>query len=93
MHYRLTTMKFRADKRDAFLAYADSIRGEMKAITGIQSVVTVETAPGEAVVIASYDKMTNAMSAAPKVQKIMGGMAEFFVAPPIQLDGPQMWKM
>ena len=93
MHYRITKMSFDPSKRDALMAYADSVRDDMKAIPGIQSVTIVEVAEGEIMGVAAYDSQANAEAAAPTVMKIMGGMASFFTAPPDQKDGGVMWSM
>ena len=93
MHYRITSMKFNPDNRAEFLAYADSVREEMSAIAGVQFIETVELGEGEATVLAKYDTKANADAAVPTVQRIMGGMASYFTAPPVQKDGGVMWKM
>ena len=93
MYYRITTLHFDAARRDEFLAQADSVREEMKGISGIQSVTIVETDEGEAIGVAAYDTHANADAAVPQVQQILGGLSSFFTAPPLQKTGPVMWSM
>ncbi len=75
------------------MAYADSMRDQMKDIAGIQSIEIVEVDAGEAVGMAKYDSQSSADAAVPTVQQIMGGMAQFFTGPPELKDGPTMWSM
>ena len=64
------------------MAYADSMRSEMKTIPGVQSICIIETSEGQATGVAIYDSKASAEEALPQIQKIMGGMAQFFTAPP-----------
>ena len=75
------------------MAYFDSARDRIKAISGLQSLNLVETGEGEAVGIASYDSKESAENAFPTVKEIMGGMAQFFTGPPELKLGPIMWSM
>ena len=60
--------------------------------TGIQSVYTIEIAPGELTSIAIYDTKENFDAATPEVGKIMGGFAAFFTAPPVGNEGPTIFN-
>lgn len=93
MYYRINTISFDASRKDEFMAYADSIRSEMKTIAGVQSICLIETSEGEATGVAIYDSKASAEDALPQIQKIMGGMAQFFTAPPELKLGPIMWSM
>jgi len=93
MYYRINTISFDASRKGEFMAYADSMRSEMKTITGVQSICIVETGEGEATGVATYDSKASAEDALPQIQKIMGGMAQFFTAPPDLKLGPVMWSM
>ena len=93
MYYRINTISFDASRKDEFMAYADSMRDQMKQIVGVQSICIIETSEGEATGVAIYDSKTSAEEALPEIQKIMGGMKEFFTAPPDLKLGPIMWSM
>ena len=93
MYYRINTISFDASRKDEFMAYADSMRSEMKTITGVQSICIIETSEGQATGVAIYDSKASAEDALPQIQKIMGGMAQFFTAPPELKLGPIMWSM
>ena len=93
MYYRINTISFDASRKDEFMAYADSMRSEMKTIVGVQSISIIETGEGEATGVATYDSKASAEEALPQIQKIMGGMAQFFTAPPDLKLGPVMWSM
>ena len=93
MYYRINTISFDASRKDEFMAYADTMRSEMKTIAGVQSIHLIETGEGEATGVAIYDSETSAEEALPQIQKIMGGMAQFFTAPPELKLGPIMWSM
>jgi hypothetical protein len=43
--------------------------------------------------VATYDDQASAEAALPQIQNIMGGMAQFFTAPPELKIGPVMWSM
>ena len=93
MYYRINTISFDASRKDEFMAYADTMRSEMKTIAGVQSIRLIETGEGEATGVAIYDSEASAEEALPQIQKIMGGMAPFFTAPPELKLGPIMWSM
>ena len=93
MYYRINTISFDASRKDEFMAYADTMRSEMKTIAGVQSIRLIETGEGEATGVAIYDSEASAEEALPQIQKIMGGMAPFFTAPPELKLGPIMWLM
>ena len=93
MSFRITIMNFDADRRDELLAYSDSQRENIRAIKGIQSVHVIEVGAGQSIVISRYDTEESAEASTEAVQKIFGGMAEFFTAPPERKGGPIMWEM
>ena len=75
------------------MAYFDSARDRIKAISGLKSLNVVETGEGEAVGVACYDSKESAEEAFPTVKEIMGGMAQFFTGPPELKLGPIMWSL
>ena len=93
MSFRVTDVNFDPSRRDEFLAFADSQREKIKAVSGIQSVDVIEVAEGQSVIIARYDSEDSAVAATETVQEILGGMAEFMTAPPNRKGGPVMWAM
>ena len=93
MYYRINIISFDASRKDEYLAYFDSVRDRIKAISGLQSLNVVETGEGEAVGVACYDSKESAEDAFPTVKEIMGGMAQFFTGPPELKLGPVMWSL
>ena len=93
MYYRVTSVSYRPDSRDAVFAYADSAREQLKAITGLTSVHTVETGEGEMLLVAVYDNQENAEEGAKVAQQVLGGMASLFTAMPTQQVGPVVWSL
>ena len=65
MYYRINTISFDASRKDEFMAYADSMRSEMKNITGVQSICIIETSEGQATGVAIYDSKASAEDALP----------------------------
>ena len=93
MYYRINTIFFDASRKDEFIAYFDSMGDQIKEIAGLQSINIIETSEGEATGVATYDDQASAEAALPQIQKIMGGMAQFFTAPPELKIGLVMWSM
>ena len=93
MYYRITSVTYKPDSRDAVFAYADSAREQMKAIAGLASVNTVETGEGAMMLIAVYDNQENAEAGAKIAQQVLGGMAGHFTAMPTQQVGPVVWTL
>ena len=93
MFYRVNVVRFDPKDRDAVLAFLDSMRGEMAQIDGLKSVTIIETAPGQAHGFAGYESEAHAEAAAPIVQKILGGMAQWMTAPPEMNMGHMMWSL
>ena len=93
MYYRINIISFDASQKDEYLAYFNSVKDQIKAISGLQSLNVVETGEGEAVGIATYDSKESAEAALATVKEIMGGMAQFFTGPPELKLGPVMWSM
>tara|TARA_B100001765_G_scaffold145596_1_gene92725 strand:- start:311 stop:613 length:303 start_codon:yes stop_codon:yes gene_type:complete len=93
MYYRINIISFDASRKDEYLAYFDSVKDRIKAISGLQSLNVIETGEGEGVGVACYDSKESAEDAFPTVKEIMGGMAQFFTGPPELKLGPIMWSM
>ena len=93
MYYRINIISFDASRKDEYLAYFDSVKDRIKAISGLQSLNVIETGEGEAVGVACYDSKESAEDAFPTVKEIMGGMAQFFTGPPELKLGPIMWSL
>lgn len=93
MYYRITSVSYRPERRDAIFAHADSVRDQMKAIPGLTTVNTVETGEGSMLLIAVYDTESNAEEGAKVAQQVLGGMAAHFTAMPTQQVGPVVWTL
>ena len=55
MYCRVNQIKYDASRKDEVIELLESQRETMMGITGIQSVYTIEVAPGELTSIAVYD--------------------------------------
>ena len=93
MYYRVNVVKYNPSDREAVLDFMESMRGEMSQIDGLKSVTIIETAPGQAHGFAGYESVEHAEAAVPIVQKIMGGMAQWMIAPPEMNMGHMMWSL
>ena len=93
MSFRVTDINFDPSRRDEYLAFADSQRGKIQAVNGLQMVHVAEVGEGQSVIIARYDSEESAVAATETIQGILGGMAEFMTAPPNRKGGPIMWSM
>ena len=93
MSFRVTEINFDPSRRDEYLAFADSQREKIQAVSGIQSVDVIEVAEGQSVIIARYDSEESAVAATETVQEILGGMSMFMTATPNRKGGPIMWSM
>jgi len=93
MSFRVTDVNFDPNRREEFLAFADSQREKIQSVSGIQSVDVIEVAEGQSVIIARYDSEESAVAATETVQEILGGMSMFMTATPNRKGGPIMWSM
>ena len=66
MHYRIVNLSFNASTKNEMLSHTETLRDEMKAIEGVQSVEFVEVGEGKAIGLACYDTMENLEAATPK---------------------------
>lgn len=93
MYYRMTTFSYDPSRKDEVIAIADSVRGELKAISGLPSSYSVRIEDGKSVTIAIYDNEDSAAAAQPEVQQILGKLASVLIAPPEVQQGPVIWKL
>ena len=93
MYYRMTTFSYDPARESEVIALADSVRDEMKAIDGLQSGCSVRIAEGRAVTVGVYDSAESAAAAQPKVQELLGRMAELLNAPPEIQEVPTIWEL
>ena len=93
MYYRMTTFSYDPARESEVIALADSVRDEMKAIGGLQSGCSVRIAEGRSVTVGVYDSAESAAAAQPKVQELLGRMAELLNAPPEVQEGPTIWEL
>ena len=92
MYCRVNHIKYDASRKDEVIELLENQRETMMELTGIQSVYTIEIAPGELTSIAVYDTKENFDAATPEVGKIMSGFATFFTAPPVGHEGPTIFN-
>ena len=89
MYLRVTTYGF-----DEFLVKADAtLRDNLKAIAGLDSVHSCRIGEGQGMIVASYDSEASALAAQPRIQAIFGEMAEFMTSPPEVIEGNTVWTM
>ena len=94
MFIRVTTYGFDESRLDEALEKMDvTIRDDLKAITGLQSIDECRIGEGQGMIIASYDSEASAVAAQPKVQEIFGKMAEYMTSPPEVKGGDVIWTM
>ena len=92
MYCRVNHIKYDASRKDEVIELLENQRETMMELTGIQSVYTIEIAPGELTSIAVYDTKENFDVATPEVGKIMSGFVAFFTAPPVGHEGPTIFN-
>ena len=94
MYLRVTTYVFDESRFDEFLVKADAtLRDDLKAIAGLESVHSCRIGEGQGMIVASYDSEESAVSAQPRIQAILGEMAEFMTSPPEVKEGNAIWTM
>lgn len=93
MYYRITNVSYKPGSRDAIFAHADSVRDQLSALVGLQSLNTVETGEGSMLLVAVYDNQANAEAGGKVAQQVLGGMAQHFTAMPTQQVGPSVWSL
>jgi len=71
MSYRITDVSFDPSRNDEFYAYADSLRDQLKAVNGLQTVQVIDVDEGQSVIIARYDSEESAVAANETIQEII----------------------
>ena len=83
MYFRVAIFGFDESRFDEGLAKMDAtIRDQLKGIAGLESVHECQIGDGQAMIISRYDSEASAVAAQPKIQEILGEMAEFMTSPP-----------
>ena len=94
MYIRVTTYGFDESRFDEFLVKADAtLRDNLKAIAGLESVHSCRIGEGQGMIVASYDSEESALAAQPRIQAVFGEMAEFMTSPPEVIEGNTVWTM
>ena len=94
MYLRVTTYGVDESRFDEFLVKADeTLRDNLKAIAGLDSVHSCRIGEGQGMIVASYDSEASALAAQPRIQAIFGEMAEFMTSPPEVIEGNTVWTM
>ena len=94
MYLRVTTYGFDESRFDEFLVKADeTLRDNLKAIAGLDSVHSCRIGEGQGMIVAIYDSEASAVAAQPRNQAIFGEMAEFMTSPPEVIEGNTVWTM
>ena len=94
MYLRVTTYGFDENRFDEFLVKADeTLRDNLKAIAGLDSVHSCRIGEGQGMIVASYASEASAVAAQPRIQAVFGEMAEFMTSPPEVIEGNTVWTM
>ena len=94
MYIRVTTYGFDESRFDEFLVKADeTLRDNLKAIAGLDSVHSCRIGEGQGMIVANYDSEASAVAAQPRIQAIFSEMAEFMTSPPEVKEGNAIWTM
>jgi len=94
VYIRVTTYGFDETRIGEALAKMDAtIRDDLKAIAGLESVEECRIGEGQAMIIARYDSEASATAAQEKIQVIFGDMAEFMTSPPEIKSGDVIWTL
>ena len=94
MYFRVTTYGFDESRLEEALAKMDAtIRDDLKAIVGLQSLHECRTGDGQGMIISSWDNEESVEAAQPKIQEIFGKMAEYMTSPPEVKGGEVIWTM
>ena len=94
MYFRVTTYGFDESRLEEALAKMDAtIRDDLKAIVGLQSLHECRIGDGQGMIISSWDNEESVEAAQPKIQEIFGKMAEYMTSPPEVKGGEVIWTM
>lgn len=87
MFYRMTRLRFDEDDFDDLMALAESLRGRIEAIAGLEFVDLAKTGAGEGMFIAAYRDEADYVAAAGEVAEIVGEMTEVLTSTPHGHEG------
>jgi hypothetical protein len=94
VYIRVTTYGFDESRLDEALAKMDAtIRDDLKNIAGLESIHECRIGDGQGMIISSWDSEASAEAAQPKIQEILGSMAEYMTSPPEVKAGNVIWTM
>jgi heme-degrading monooxygenase HmoA len=94
MYYRMSTYKIYPGKEDEFLAIADRVRPEMKAIPGIVHIHGVKLAEDNYMTVAVYESAERAEAATETAKTIWARLAECIDLDSInQQTGEVTWEL
>ena len=94
MYIKVTTYGFDESRLDEALAKMDgAVRKDLQSIAGLESVDECRIGEGQGMIISRYDSEESATAAQPKIQEILGEMAEYMTSPPEVKAGDVIWSM
>ena len=91
MFYRVTTYQFTPGSEGDIAAWVDTKTDEVRAIEGLIAVDVFNAAPGNGVIVASYEDEAAFEAAAGTVAAVLGELASFLTGPPTTLSGVPFW--
>lgn len=94
MYFRVTTYGFDESRlKEAIEKMDATIRDELKAIAGLESLHECRIGDGQGMIISGWESEASVEAAQPKIQEIFGKMAEYMTSPPEVKGGDVFWKM
>jgi heme-degrading monooxygenase HmoA len=82
MFYRVTKYNFEDDRFDELLAWGETVRESIEGIDGLRHVDVFRSAPGEGMIVATYESEAAFTAASETVTAVLGDMAQFMTSPP-----------
>lgn len=82
MFYRVTKYNFADERFPEILAWGESVRAKIEAIAGLRHVDVYRSAPGEGMIVASYESENAFNAASDTVTSVLGEMGQFMNGAP-----------
>jgi len=94
MYIRVTTFGVDESRFDEALEKMDrTIRDDLKAIAGLESVQECRIGDAQVMLVSVWESAAAAEAAQPRLQEIIGSMAEYITTPPEVKAGDVIWTM
>lgn len=87
MFYRMTRLHFEEDEFEALMHLAESLRGRIEGIVGLEFADLAKTGEGEGMMITAYRDEADYVTAAGEVAEILGALTEVLTSTPHGHEG------